>query len=116
MYRPKCADTDFELCERNVRLWDPCYCATGILSEQRNTGNAYDKFPEILENILKGYDSINHLTKEEKQAVYYVICSIQMICIAYFESVNEYKDLARINREMLTYIIAQKERIAACIS
>lgn len=100
--------TDFELSERNVRLWDPCYCATGILSEQRNTENAYDKFPIILENILKGYDSVNPLTTEEKQAVYYVICSIQMICVAYFESVNEYKDLAKINREMLMYIVERK--------
>ncbi len=103
--------TDFELSERNMRLWDPCYCATGILSEQKNTENAYDKFPVILENILKGYDSVHPLTYEEKQAVYYVICSIQMICVAYFESVNEYKDLAKINREMLMYIIEQKERI-----
>lgn len=103
--------TDFELSERNVRLWDPCYCATGILSEQRNTENVYDKFPVILESILKGYNSVNPLTTEEKQAVYYVICSIQMICVAYFESVNEYKDLAKINREMLTYIIDQKEQI-----
>jgi len=26
---------DFDLCERSVRLWDPCYCATGLLSEWR---------------------------------------------------------------------------------
>lgn len=102
---------DFELSERNVRLWDPCYCATGILSEQRGIENAYDKFPVILENILRGYDSAAHLTTEEKRAVYYVICSIQMICVAYFESVSEYKDLARTNREMLLYIIEQKDRI-----
>ncbi len=103
--------TDFDLSERNVRLWDPCYCATGILSEQRNAENAYDKFPVILDAILHGYDSVDPLTAEEKQAIYYVICSIQMICVAYFESVNEYKDLARINREMLVYIIEQKDRI-----
>ncbi len=102
---------DFEFSERNVRLWDPCYCATGILSEQRSVENAYGKFPEILEAVLRGYDSVNHLTAEEKQAVYYVICSIQMICVAYFESVSEYKDLARTNREMLLYIIGQKDRI-----
>lgn len=102
---------DFDLSERNVRLWDPCYCATGILSEQRNTENAYDKFPVILDTILHGYDSVNPLTTEEKHAVYHVICSIQMICVAYFESVNEYKDLAKINREMLLYIIEQKDRI-----
>lgn len=104
--------TDFELSERNVRLWDPCYCATGILSEQRDVKNAYDKFPEILDAILHGYDSVNPLTSEEKRAVYYVICSIQMICVACFENVNEYKDLAKINREMLLYIIEQKNRIS----
>ncbi len=102
---------DFELSERSVRLWDPCYCATGILSEQRDTENAYDKFSEILDSILHGYDSVNPLTAEEKQAVYYVICSIQMICVAYFESVNEYKELAKTNREMLLYIIEQKNCI-----
>ena len=102
---------DFDLSERNVRLWDPFYCATGILSEQRNAENVYDKFPVILENIMRGYDSVNPLTAEEKKAVYYVICSIQMICVAYFESANEYKDLARINREMLQYIIEQKNQI-----
>lgn len=102
---------DFELSERNIRLWDPCYCAIGILSEQRNVENAYDKFHEILNSILHGYDSINPLTAEEKKAVYYVICSIQMICVAYFKRVNEYKDLARINREMLVYIIESKDQI-----
>ena len=77
----------------------------------RTEENAYDKFPVILENILKGYDSVNPLTAEEKEAVYYVVCSIQMICVAYFESVNEYKDLAKLNREMLMYIIERKEQI-----
>lgn len=103
--------TDFKLSERNVRLWDPCYCATGILSEQHDVENAYDKFLVILKAILYGYDSVVSLTAEEKQAVYYIICSIQMICVAYFESVNEYKDLAKINREMLLYIIEQKDKI-----
>lgn len=102
---------DFDLSERNVRLWDTCYCATGILSEQQNVKNAYDKFPEILNAVLHGYDSVKPLTAEEKQAVYYVICSIQMICVAYFESVNEYKDLAKTNREMLLYIVDQRNHI-----
>lgn len=102
---------DFELSERNVRLWDPCYCATGILSEQRDVVNVYDKFPVILNAVLHGYDSVNPLTDEEKRAVYYVICSIQMICVAYFESINEYKDLAKTNREMLLYIIEQRNHI-----
>jgi len=31
---------DFDLSEINVRLWDVCYCATGILSE--SSSEAYE--------------------------------------------------------------------------
>src|SRR5690606_40421471 len=48
--------------------------------------------------FLHGYDREAHLTEAEKQAVYYVICSIQMICIAFFESHDIYKELAKTNR------------------
>lgn len=97
---------DFDLSERNVRLWDPCYCATGLLSEWRGVEDIQAKWPAVLEGILRGYDSVNPLTPEEKQAVYYVICSIQMICVAYFEG-----ELARTNRDMLGYIVGMEGRI-----
>ncbi|HBD63053.1 MAG TPA: hypothetical protein DC038_01325 [Clostridiales bacterium] len=95
---------DFDLSERNVRLWDPCYCATGILSEWRGIDDIYEKWLDVLEGILHGYDNVNPLTFEEKQAVFYIICSIQMICVAYFEGVTEYKELAKTSREMLKSI------------
>ena len=100
---------DFDLSECNVRLWDPCYCATGILSEDKT--ESYKIWLEILAGILRGYDSINPLSVEEKQAVFYAICSIQMICVAYFESRDEYKELAKINRKMLQFIIKNKAEI-----
>lgn len=102
---------DFDLSEVNVRLWDPCYCATGILSETDDDGSKYEKWLGILKAILQGYDSIHSLSADEKKAVFYVLCSIQMICIAYFESVDEYKQLARTNRRMLQFIIQSKEQI-----
>lgn len=95
---------DFDLSERNVRLWDPCYCATGILSEWHGIDDIYEKWPDVLEDIIHGYDNVNPLTFEEKQAVFYVICSIQMICVAYFEGVDEYRELAKTSREMLQFI------------
>jgi len=101
---------DFDLGERNIRLWDPCYCATGILFECWSDGVREIWF-DVLEGILHGYNSVNPLTIEEKQALFYVICSIQNICISYFESVDEYKDLAGINREMLRFIEENRERI-----
>ena len=100
---------DFDLSEINIRLWDVCYCATGILSE--GSKEAYDKWLDILEGILAGYDLEGKLTAEEKQAVFYVICSIQMICIAYFDNHDAYKELAKTNREILLFIIKNKEKI-----
>ena len=100
---------DFDLSEVNVRLWDVCYCATGILSEGIN--EAYEKWLDILAGILHGYNLEGKLTQEEKQAVFYVICSIQMICIAYFGSHDKFKELANTNRKMLRYIIQKKKSI-----
>ncbi|HPT78477.1 MAG TPA: hypothetical protein PK830_05185 [Candidatus Atribacteria bacterium] len=90
-------------------MWDVCYCATGILSE--GSDEAYEKWLDILGGILEGYDRVGKLTSEEKQAVFYVICSVQMICIAYFEGLDKYKELARINRRMLQYIIRNRRDI-----
>lgn len=100
---------DFDLSEVNVRLWDACYCATGILSE--SSDEAYEKWLDVLGGILHGYDSESKLTAEEKQAIYYVICSIQMICVAYFESREEFKQLAKTNRKMFMYIVNNKAKI-----
>ena len=102
---------DFDLSERNLRLWDPCYCATGILSEWRGVENIYEKWIDIFYGIIRGYDSVSTLTQEEKDSIYNVICSIEMICAAYFESIDEYKELAKTNREMFAYVVENKERI-----
>lgn len=100
---------DFDLSEVNIRLWDVCYCATGILSE--GSDEAYENWLEMLDGILRGYDFEGRLTLEEKKAVFDVICSIQMICIAYFENLDIYKELAKTNRQMLKFIIQNKEKI-----
>jgi Ser/Thr protein kinase RdoA (MazF antagonist)/AraC-like DNA-binding protein len=107
---------DFNLSERNIRLFDPCYCATGILSEAGGMERGFEKWPEILKGILKGYDQIAHLSQEEKQAIPYVIYSIQMIFIAWLIDHEVYKDCALQNRKMLVWIWEnQKDCFENCI-
>ena len=96
---------DFEISERNVRIFDPCYCATGILSEVNKVEGAYDKWYEILQGILDGYDNIVNITEMERYAIPYVIYSIQMIFIAWLiTNKSPIKNLAIRNREMLQEI------------
>lgn len=95
--------------ESNIRLWDVCYCATGILSE--GFEETYEVWIDILIGILHGYDAENKLSVEEKQAIFDVICSIQMICVAFFGNRDEFKELAKTNRRMLQFIIKNELEI-----
>ena len=96
---------DFDLTEVNVRIFDICYCATAILSECFSKPNVdINKWLEILDNLIAGYDSINKLSDSEKQAIPYVIYSIQIICISYFSKYDKYVDLTDINTKMLKWL------------
>ncbi|MDR7870738.1 MAG: helix-turn-helix domain-containing protein [Tissierellaceae bacterium] len=102
---------EFEICERNVRIFDPCYCATGILSEASEIEDDFEKWPEILRGIIKGYDKVASLTDSEKEAIPYIIYSIQMIFIAWLLGNESYKNLAMRNREMLVWIWNNRYKI-----
>lgn len=45
---------NFDLVEKNIRSFDPCYCATSILSQM--SSDHYDDWLPLLTLILKGYD------------------------------------------------------------
>ncbi len=95
---------DFDLTEVNVRIFDICYCATAILSECFNNQIDFEVWQEILDNLIKGYNSINKLSKEEIEAIPYVIYSIEIICIAYFSKYDKFEELTKTNVNILKQI------------
>lgn len=104
--------TDFELSEYGIRLFDPCYAATGILTENfTDQEECISRWLPLYRKILKGYDDVVHLTEEEKKAVPYVVFSIQLICTAYFSGKEKYADLAKINEHILMRLIERKEEL-----
>ena len=99
---------DFELTERNVRIFDPCYAATAILSTTYEDSTLdRNKWPEILRNIIAGYDAVVRLTEAERAAIPYMIYSIQMTCIAFFSEFERYRELADTNTQMLKWLIQE---------
>lgn len=104
--------TDFELSEYGIRLFDPCYAATGILSENfTDQKECISRWLPLYRKILKGYDDVVHLTEEERKAVPYVVFSIQLICAAYFSGKEKYEELAEINKRMLMRLIEHKAEL-----
>ena len=104
--------TDFELSEYCIRLYDVCYAATGILSENfADDEKTMEQWLKLYQSIVKGYDEVAKLTEEEKQVLPYVVFSIQVICVAYFADKEEFAELAKINEKMLSGLMACKDEL-----
>jgi len=94
---------DFELAERNVRIYDPCYAATALLSETFGQDN--DRWLGTYREIICGYDSVAHLTDDERKAIPYVILANQFVCVAWFAGEDKYAELFEINKRMTVWLI-----------
>lgn len=112
-----CADNtwgfiDFELSQRNVRLFDPCYAATAVLSETMEHGISMETWLEIYHGILSGYDSVVTLTAEEKQAAPYLVLTNQLICVAWFAEQEKYAQLLERNTAMTKWLADHFEALS----
>ena len=94
---------DFDLSERNVRIYDPCYAATAVLSENFDPDN--NTWPALYRNIICGYDSVVHLTEEERKAIPYVILANQLVCVAWFAGQDKYAQLLETNKQMTLWLV-----------
>ena len=105
---------DFEMSEKNVRIFDPCYAATAILSETFEAGNAekLQKWLVIYKNILCGYDAVVKLTAEEKKAIPYVVLSNQLLALAWFEGQEKFKALYETNKQMTEWLVSVWEELS----
>ena len=102
---------DFELSERNVRIYDPCYAATAVLSETFGANN--DNWLGIYRDILWGYDSVAHLTDDERKAFPYIILANQFVCVAWFAEQDKYADICETNKHMTAWLIEKFEELKA---
>lgn len=102
---------DFELSERNIRIYDVCYAATAILSETVSDIEAFNKWIDIYRSIVYGYDKVLNITDEEKQALPYVILSNQLVCIAYFSDYSKYENILNANIKMTKMILDNFEKL-----
>ena len=94
---------DFELAERNARIYDPCYAATAVLSEIFGQDN--DGWLDIYRDIICGYDSVAKLTDTERKAIPYIILANQFVCVAWFAEQDKYAEIFDVNKKMTMWLI-----------
>jgi len=100
---------DFELAERNARIYDPCYAATAVLSETFDADN--EGWLEIFRDILNGYDAVAKLTEEERKAIPYVILANQFVCVAWFSEQEQYAEIFETNKKMTAWLLEKFDQL-----
>lgn len=81
---------DFDLSQRNIRIFDLCYFLLGILVKEDEQPVSKEKWYGIIKHVIKGYDSATLLEDTEKKAVACVMKNIELLFAAYFlEQGNE---------------------------
>ncbi len=75
---------DFDLSQRNIRIFDLCYFCMGLLSEEECMGITKEEWFELLRNVFAGYQGKLVLSLEEIKAVPYVMQSIELLFAAWF--------------------------------
>ena len=104
---------DFELSEKNIRIFDPCYAATAILSESFEEGKEekLETWVKVYQNIIIGYDSVVKLSEEEKKAVPYVVLSNQLLALAWFAGQEKFAELYETNKKMTEWMLRKFDKL-----
>ena len=97
---------DFDLSRRCVRIFDPCYTATAVLSETfgRDELPWRENWPVFCKALLEGYDSVSPLTPAEWAAVPTMLLGNEALCLAAFAGSSKYADVFDVNARMLGWM------------
>ena len=75
---------DFDLSQRNIRIFDLGYFLAGLLARESGTKLEEDEWLRIVSDVISGYESVSELKREEKAALVSVMESIEILFAAYF--------------------------------
>lgn len=101
---------DFDLSQRNVRIFDLCYFMLGLLSEEEGQEISEEQWFGLLENFFEGYEQENELLPEEKQAAPYVMEAVELLFVAWFAERKDTK-CAEDARRIYRFVERNAERI-----
>lgn len=80
---------DFDLSQRNIRIFDVCYFLTGLLAEKTDDPYTKNEWIENVKSVMAGYESVITLSIEEKNAIPCVMECIEILFVAYFIRMND---------------------------
>jgi len=106
---------DFDLMMRGPRLFDPCYCTTGMLIA-RFADEAYRaSWFDVLRALFAGYRRMVPLTAAEQSGMFTMLAMIQLIFIS--SALRTYRpNIALLNQSALFWLHSNRQLIEEAIA
>ena len=98
---------DFDLSRRCVRIFDPCYTVTAVLSEvfEQDDLPWQENWPRFCKAVLEGYNAVSPLAEAEWAAVPTMLIGNELLCLAAFAGSSKFRAIFETNRRMLPWMI-----------
>ncbi|RQW23075.1 phosphotransferase enzyme family protein [Shouchella lehensis] len=97
---------DLELVEENIRILDPCYFATSLLSDLYSSPADVDRWFPAIKEFFRAYHQENPFTIQERKALWLTLLSIEAVLIAFFSHDEERMEK---NRSMFLWLYENKQ-------
>lgn len=82
---------DFDLSQRNIRIFDVCYFLAGLLAEETDEAFEKNEWIETVNSVIAGYESILTLSETEKNSIPCVMECIEILFTAYYIGMKDLK-------------------------
>jgi Ser/Thr protein kinase RdoA (MazF antagonist) len=103
---------DFDLVHQGPRLFDACYCASGVLSESFREAGYAEYWLKILETIFRAYGRSARLSTHERSLAWSMLITIELIFMTSCLD-GQLLDAALMNQGMLFWFEDHRGEIEA---
>ena len=80
---------DFDISQKNIRLFDICYLGVSMLVENYQDKNRFDMWRQIFRGIINGYEKLFKLTRNEIEAIPYMFVLIEVLFVSFFSKIEQ---------------------------
>lgn len=106
---------DFDLSQRNIRIFDLCYFCLGLLSDQAGADMTEEQWLLFTERFFAGYEEKLPLCEAEKESVPVVMECIELLFAAWFARAGQ-RGPAENARELYRFVREREKRIVTACS
>ncbi len=106
---------DFDLSQKNIRIFDLCYFVLSVLSEKDKFEITDEIWFEFAKDVFSGYNSKLKLTDEEKLSAVFVMECIELLFLSYYDAQDD-SALAKNTYDIFKFINTNEKRIIRMIT